>query len=197
MVHIGREIMIRGAQEPSDSGRTARSPTYVRTNAQVLPRGVKTFPARLPSVANTQPKLPALLTGWLWWILPLIVFGAIAAALWLLKVGGVGLPAVILVTTLFIGFGWIIVSALHPAQADRTCPECGEEALERLDPETTRGVRCSSCGYIDRDESSWFLAEEETVLEEIVLRERARVAGLKPEELSNAESDSSEADVKG
>ncbi|MCH2105520.1 MAG: hypothetical protein MK291_02630, partial [Planctomycetes bacterium] len=123
--------------------------------------------------------------------------GAIAAAVWLLNVGGMKLPAVILGATLIIGFGWILVSALHPAQADRVCPECGEEALQRLDPETTRGVTCSSCGYTDRDESSWFLAEEETVLEEIVLRERARVAGLKPEELTRAEESPQNIETKG
>ena len=138
-------------------------------------------------MANTQPKLPGLFSRWLWWILPLLVFGAIALALLLLRAGGPSLPYIILGATLLIGFSWILISALHPAQADRTCPECGEEALERLDPETTRGVTCARCGHTDRDASSWFFAEEETNLEEIVLAERARVSGLEPEELAHAE----------
>ena len=138
-------------------------------------------------MAKPQPKLPILLSRWLWWILPLLVFGAIALALQLLKLGGTWLPYIILGATLLIGFSWILISALHPAQADRTCPECGEEALERLDPETTRGVTCARCGHTDRDASSWFFAEEETNLEEIVLAERARVSGLEPEELAHAE----------
>ncbi len=138
-------------------------------------------------MAKPQPKLPLLFSRWLWWILPLLVFGAIALALLLLRAGGPSLPYIILGATLLIGFGWILVSALHPAQVDRTCPECGEEALERLDLETTRGVTCASCGHTDRDASSWFFAEEETNLEEIVLQERARVSGLEPEELARAD----------
>ena len=138
-------------------------------------------------MAKPQPKLPGRFSRWLWWILPVMVFGAIAVALQLLRFGGPKLAYFILGATLLIGFGWILVSALHPAKADRICPKCGEEALERLDPETTRGVTCTSCGHTDPDESSWFLAEEETVLEEIVLRERARVSGLEAEELARAE----------
>jgi len=148
-------------------------------------------------VAKAQPKLPDLVSRWLWWILPLFAIGAVAVAVWLLSVGGTKLPAVILGATLLIGFGWILVSALHPAQADRVCPECGEEALQRLDPETTRGVTCASCGHTDRDESSWFLAEEETTLEEIVLKERARVAGQRPEELTRAEEPTQNIETKG
>lgn len=138
-------------------------------------------------MAKPQPKLPVLFSRWLWWILPLLVFGAIALTFQLLKFGGTWLPYIILGATLLIGFAWILISALHPAQADRTCPECGEEALERLDPETTRGVTCARCGHTDRDASSWFFAEEETNLEQIVLAERARVSGLEPEELAHAE----------
>lgn len=148
-------------------------------------------------MANPSNKAAALLTRWLWLILPLLVFGALAAAFGLLRIGGSQIPYIILGATLLFGFGWVLISSLHPARADRFCPECGEEALERLDPETTRGVTCSSCGHTDRDESSWFLAEEETVLEEIVLRERARVSGLKPEELARAEETAQNTEANG
>ena len=117
-------------------------------------------------------------------MLPVLVFGAIALSLLILRAGGPDLPFVLLGAVLVLALAWILISSLNPARADRTCPECGEEALERLDPATTRGVVCSRCGHTDRDVSSWYLAEEETTLEEIVLAERGRVSGLEPEELA-------------
>jgi len=156
-----------------------------------LPRGVKTFPGRLPFVAHTRPKpLPLpLLARWSWWILPILVTGAIALAVGLLRIGGPDLPFILLGTVLSLALVWIVVSTLNPARADRTCGECGEEALERLDPGTTRGVVCSSCGHTDRDASSWYLAEEEeTTLEKIVLAERARSSESEPEEFAHASS---------
>ena len=64
---------------------------------------------------------------------------------------------------LFLGasIAWILVSVLWPARPDRTCPACGEEALRRMDPETTRGVACSACGHRDETQSSFLMAEEE------------------------------------
>ena len=128
-----------------------------------------------------------LLSRWTWWMLPVLMFGAIALSVLILRAGGPDLPFVLLGAVLVLALAWILISSLNPARADRTCPECGEEALERLDPETTRGVTCARCGHTDRDASSWFFAEEETNLEEIVLAERARVSGLEPEELAHAE----------
>jgi ribosomal protein L37AE/L43A len=117
-------------------------------------------------------------------MLPVLMFGAIALSVLILRAGGPDLPFVLLGAVLVLALAWILISSLNPARADRTCPECGEEALERLDPATTRGVVCSRCGHTDRDVSSWYLAEEETTLEEIVLAERGRVSGLEPEELA-------------
>ena len=72
------------------------------------------------------------------------------------------------------GLGWILVSALHPARADRTCPSCAAEALERSDPDATRGVRCATCGFEDDAASSFLLAEDEGgSLEPLVLRGRS------------------------
>lgn len=72
-------------------------------------------------------------------------------------------------------FLWVLMSSmLFPAVADRRCPNCREEALERLDPETTTGLRCSACGHEDPLASGWFLAEEEGPLEDMVLRSRGR-----------------------
>lgn len=69
-------------------------------------------------------------------------------------------------------FLWVVISTLWPARADRTCPECGREELERLDSETTHGLRCSACGWQDESLSSWLLAEEEGPLEATVLQQR-------------------------
>ena len=149
---------------------------------------MKTFAGKLPPVDRTRPNLPILVSRWIWWILPLLVFGAIALAIGLLRTSGPSLPFVLLGVVLVLGLLWIIISTLNPARADRTCPECGEEALERLDPETTRGVVCSCCGHTDQDVSSWYLAEEETTLEHIVLAERARASGREPEKFAHASS---------
>ena len=70
------------------------------------------------------------------------------------------------------GFVWILATALAPTRPDRTCPACGAEDLVRLDPRTTSGVRCESCGHRAEDVSSFYLAEEEGPLEELVLAER-------------------------
>ncbi len=138
-------------------------------------------------MTKLRTKRPSLFSRWLWWILPLLVFGAIIVSLQLLRVSGPKLPSIVLGVTIITLFGWIFVSVFYPARADRTCPECKEEALERLDLNTTRGVTCSRCGHTDPDETSWFMAEEETVLEEIVLAERARLFELEPEELARDE----------
>lgn len=71
-------------------------------------------------------------------------------------------------------FLWIFVSTLWPARADRTCPECGEEGLERLSESSTHGLRCTRCEWSDETVSAWLLAEEEGPLEETVLEERRR-----------------------
>lgn len=68
---------------------------------------------------------------------------------------------------------WVLVSIFFPARADRTCPDCGAESLERLDPRTTRGILCARCGRVDREQSSFLLAEEEGPIEAIVLEDRS------------------------
>lgn len=68
--------------------------------------------------------------------------------------------------------GWVLVSVFYPARADRTCPRCGEQGLERLERESTRGVACRLCGHVDASASSFLIAESEGALEPVVLRER-------------------------
>lgn len=107
------------------------------------------------------------------WLLPVFVLAAIVAAFALLHHGPERLFAYALGVLFATGFLWIGISIFWPARADRACPGCGREAVERLDPRTTQGLACRACGWRDASASSWFLAEEEGPLEELVLRERA------------------------
>ncbi len=63
---------------------------------------------------------------------------------------------------------WTLSTAFWPSRANRTCPECGAEGLRRMDPATTRGLVCTSCGHTDAEASGWFLAEEEGALDEVI-----------------------------
>jgi len=69
---------------------------------------------------------------------------------------------------------WIVISVLHPARVERTCPQCRRESLSRLDAKSTRGVICDACGFSDPHQSSFLMAESEGALEEIVIAERER-----------------------
>jgi hypothetical protein len=81
--------------------------------------------------------------------------------------------------TVVLVLGWVLACALFPARADRRCPDCGAEALERLDRSTTRGLACRACGRSDAHASSFLLAEAEGPLEPIVLAERSRRAAAR------------------
>jgi len=105
--------------------------------------------------------------------LPLVFLGAIAIAALVLRAPPAGLFGAVL----FVLFGgaivWIVVSVLWPARAERTCPRCGEEALERIDPTETRGWVCRACQHRDETASVWLMAEEDDApLEDIVLSRR-------------------------
>lgn len=106
------------------------------------------------------------------WILGPIYLGTVLLGAVIILSRPSGLTMVVLGIFVGIALVWVLVSALWPAKADRNCPSCESEGLVRLDPETTTGLKCSDCGWTDPDASSWFLAEEEGPLEELVLRER-------------------------
>lgn len=112
------------------------------------------------------------LAGWL--IGPLLLSVTLAAVLFILR-GPDELFGWAFGGVLALGLAWILISSLFPGKADRRCPRCGVEALERLDPKTTRGLRCSACGLVDAHSSSFLLAEDEgAVIEDIALRDRSR-----------------------
>ncbi|MGK0220204.1 MAG: hypothetical protein ACI9HE_003714 [Planctomycetota bacterium] len=114
------------------------------------------------------PWLPA------WAIAPIMML-ATAAGLAVVFSEPSWILGAVLGVVLGAAFLWVLVSSLlFPAEADRRCPSCGEEALERMDPQTTTGLRCTACGHEDPQASGWFLAEEEGPLEDLVLRSRGR-----------------------
>lgn len=123
-----------------------------------------------PSVTRPRRRRRAAPVGWL---MPPVLLAATACGVLLVLRGperafvvsaGIALALVVL---------WVLVSIFLPARADRTCPACGAESLERLDPRTTHGILCARCGLRDAEQSSFLLAEEEGPLERIVLEERS------------------------
>ena len=108
------------------------------------------------------------------WIISLILLSSVLTGGALIVWQPDWLAGALIAVVLGAGFLWVAVSVFWPARADRRCPRCGEEALERLDPDTTTGLRCTACEFVDEDASGWFLAEDEGPLEELVLRGRGR-----------------------
>jgi len=119
----------------------------------------------------TRPPLPT----WLAWLFPLVMMLAVVLGAVIVR----GQPrvalGVILTLMLLIPVVWVLVSVLWPGTADRGCPGCGEDTLVRSNPESTVGLECPSCGWHDEVASGWFLAEEEGLMEDIVLRQRGRL----------------------
>ncbi len=108
-----------------------------------------------------------------WLVAPLLLL-ATAVGVSIVLRGSAALVGWLIAGMVLFAVGWIVISTLWPARADRGCPGCGEETLERLDPDATQGVVCRACGWRDESRSSWLLAEEEGPLEDIVLRQRGR-----------------------
>ncbi len=107
-----------------------------------------------------------------WLVGPLLLTATLAAVLFILR-GPDHLFGVVFGGVLALGLAWILISSLFPGKADRRCPRCGAHALERLDPKTTRGLRCGACGMVDAHTSSFLLAEDEgATIEDIALRDR-------------------------
>lgn len=105
-------------------------------------------------------------------LIPLLLLGAVGVAVAIAALGADRVVGWVGYTVGGLVLLWVLAASFWPASADRKCPACGEERLERLDPETTMGVRCTACGHVDETKTGWFLAEEEGPLEELVLRQR-------------------------
>lgn len=116
---------------------------------------------------------------WLW-LAPVFFLGAVLGGVALARLDLRNLFGVVLVALGAVPLLWVLVSALWPARAERTCPACGGVHLERLDPRSTHGLACRGCGWRDEAASAWLLAEEEGPLEEIVLEQRGRKRRIAP-----------------
>ena len=108
------------------------------------------------------------------WLVPPIALLAILAGTWLALRRPAALSWILLGTLVLVPAGWVLLSALWPASAERRCPACRKDTLVRLDPATAVGLCCSACDWRDESASAWLLAEEEGPLEELVLRQRGR-----------------------
>ncbi len=108
------------------------------------------------------------------WLLGPLLLCAIAGAVSLVFHGPDALFGIALACFAALGVAWLLVCVFSSARADRTCPDCGREELRRLDPHSTRGVVCRTCGRLDREQSSFLMAEEEGPIERIVMQERRR-----------------------
>ena len=129
----------------------------------------------MASAPHRQPRTPSRFrTVALTILVPLTTFGAIAIALSIVRRPPAGLLGAALTFVFGLSMLWILTSVLWPARAERTCPRCSERSLERLDANATHGIRCNACGFVDADQSSWLMAEEEGPLEELVLEGRGR-----------------------
>lgn len=121
------------------------------------------------------PRLQSVLAA----LAPLLMLGAVGLAVAVINLGADSLVGWVGGAVGGAVVVWVLAASLWPAKADRTCPQCGEDALERLDPDTTMGLRCTACGHTDPTKSGWFLAEDEGPLEELVLRQRAAKRALR------------------
>jgi ribosomal protein L37AE/L43A len=112
------------------------------------------------------------------WLAPLAFLTAVAGGVALVRSGSAAWFGALVIGLVVLPALWVLASALSPAKADRRCPACGRETLVRRSRDSTQGLACGGCGWVDAEASAWLLAEEEGPLEEIVLAQRNRSPGL-------------------
>lgn len=103
----------------------------------------------------------------------MLLFGVVAGAVFVSR-AEVNLFGWAFGLLLFAGVAWVVISVFFPPKTDRQCPECGEVALRRMDRDSTHGVRCARCDYVDESRSAFLMAEEEGPFESAVLEDRKR-----------------------
>lgn len=120
--------------------------------------------------------------GWLFQILmPLLMLTSVGLVMVLIIRPGGGPSPLIIGGILVLIFAWIGVSVLWPARADRSCPQCKADALERMNPQSAVGLLCKLCGWSDDTASGWYLAEEEMEALEPLAMERRRPESVQPQ----------------
>jgi len=113
------------------------------------------------------------------WLVPGLFLGAVLTGVALVRAGSQAWFVVVLVGLVVLPATWVLASALSPAKSDRRCPACGQQALARRSPDSTQGLECMACGWVDEEASGWLLAEEEGGLDQIVRARLGRAAGSK------------------
>ncbi len=107
-------------------------------------------------------------------LIPIVLLGTVGLVVaFVVHPGGAPSPLVIGGIVVLL-FAWIGVSVLWPARADRRCPDCKGDHLQRMDPTSAEGLRCPDCGWKDPSASGWYLAEEELEALEPLAMERRR-----------------------
>ena len=108
------------------------------------------------------------------WLAPGVLLGGVLVGVALVRGGSSAWFGLVIGALVVVPAAWVLISALHPARAERRCPACAAEALERCSADSTTGLRCRSCSWTDPEASAWTLAEEEGPLERMVLAARGR-----------------------
>lgn len=173
---IGRVIPFE--QEPGPSGEPSHSVGGAGREARLARGGAdEALLAELETVKRSSSEASRRnrwerVGGWL--VAPLLLGATAAGVLFVLR-GPDHLFGAVFTGVLGLGLAWILISSLFPGRADRRCPRCSKDGLERLDARSTRGVRCRACGMVDAHASSFLLAEADgAALEDIALRDRSR-----------------------
>lgn len=122
------------------------------------------------SLARTKRRPPSALG----WILTPLLFLSTALGMWIVLANPAGLFGWVVGGIASLALIWVLVSALFPARADRTCPACGRDTLVRVSEASTEGLLCKACAWRDETQSSFLLAEEEGALEPLLLAKRRR-----------------------
>ena len=143
----------------------------------LIPPVPVTRPPTTSTHASSTPRRLAV------WLSPLALMGAIAGAILILRSPWNLFPWV-LGFLLAVALLWVLVSSLYPGKPDRRCPACGQEALERAEASSTRGLTCSHCLWSDPDASSFLLAEEEGALDDLLRNDRVSPEARRPAEVA-------------
>jgi len=167
-----RDPMPRG-RSPRRSGAHEESDWGGRLGASAAePEAVSTW----VEIADEPRHAPASRAAW--FAAPLLLAAVAAGTAFVLR-GPDGVFGIAFGALLALGLGWILISALFPARAERTCPQCGRDELARLDPDSSQGLVCRACAWADESASAFLLLEDDgQPFEDIVLRGRGR--GGKP-----------------
>jgi hypothetical protein len=114
------------------------------------------------------------------WAMPPLLLASVACGVAVVLRAPRGAFAVAAGSLFAVAIAWILVSVFFPARAERRCPGCGQETLERAGG--LRGLACERCGWRDDEASAFLLAEaEDAPLEPLVLAERDALAGAAAE----------------